>query len=87
MYGVDGRFAFYDDFSFIGYFAKTQTSAGSREDQSYLGSFEYTGDRYGLSLGELVVEDNFIPEIGFVRRDNFRRRSASAKYPVKLKSS
>ena len=80
VYGVDGRFAFYDDLSFTGYFARTQTPAGSREDQSYLGGFDYTGDRYGLSLGQLVVEDDFVPEIGFVRRDNFRRRSASARF-------
>ena len=86
VYGVDGRFAFHDDFSFTGYFAKTQTLAGNREDQSYLGSFDYAGDRYGLSFGELVVEDNFIPEIGFVRRDNFRRRSASARFSPRPRS-
>ena len=80
VYGVDGRLAFYDDFSLTGYFAKTQTLAGNREDQSYQGRFDYVGDRYGLSFGQLVVEDNFIPEVGFIRRDNFRRRSASARF-------
>ena len=86
VYGVDGRFAFHDDFSFTGYFAKTQTPAGNREDLSYLGGFDYTGDRYGLSFGQLVVEDNFIPEVGFIRRDNFRRRSASARFSPRPRS-
>ena len=86
VYGVDGRFAFQDDFSFTGYFAKTRTPAGNREDQSYQGAFDYTGDRYGLSLGELLVEDNFIPEVGFVRRDNFRRRSATARFSPRPRS-
>ena len=80
VYGIDGRLAFYDDVSFTGYFAKTRTLAGNREDQSYQGQFDYAGDRYGLSLGQLVVEDAFIPEIGFVPRDNFRRRSAFARF-------
>ena len=79
-YGVDGRFAFYDDFSLAGYFAKTKTPVGNREDESYQASFDYAGDLYGLSLRQLLVEDNFIPEVGFVRRDNFRRRSATARF-------
>ena len=86
VYGVDGRLAFQDDFSFIGYFAKTETPAGNSEDLSYQGGFDYTGDRYGLSLGQLVVEDNFIPEVGFVRRDNFRRRLASARFSPRPRS-
>jgi len=85
-YGVDGRLAFYDDFSFTGYFAKTETPAGNGEDLSYQGGFDYTGDRYGLSLGQLVVEDNFIPEVGFIRRDNFRRRLASARFSPRPRS-
>ena len=86
VYGVDGRLAFHDDFSFIGYFAKTETPAGNSEDLSYQGGFDYTGDQYGLSLGQLVVEDNFIPEVGFVRRDNFRRRLASARFSPRPRS-
>ena len=86
VYGLDGRLAFYDDLSFTGYFAKTQTLAGNRDDQSYRGSFDYAGDRYGLAVGQLVVEDNFIPEVGFVRRDNFRLRSATARFSPRPRS-
>ena len=86
VYGVDGRLAFYDDFSLAGYFANTQTPARNGKDNSYQGRFDYAGDRYGLSYGHLVVEDRFIPEVGFVPRDNFRQNSASARFSPRTSS-
>jgi len=85
-YGVDGRLAFYDDFTLTGYFAKTETPARNGKDNSYQGSFNYAGDRYGLTYNHLVVEDRFIPEVGFVARDNFRRNSASARFSPRPES-
>ena len=32
---------------------------------------DYTGDRYGVQLERLAVGDDFRPEIGFLRRDDF----------------
>jgi len=86
VYGVDARLAFYDDFLLTGYFANTQTPARNGEDKSYQGSFDYAGDLYGLSYGHLVVEDRFIPEVGFLARDNFRRNSASARFSPRPES-
>ena len=86
VYGVDGRLAFYDDFSITGYFANTQTPARKRQENSYQGLFDYTGDLYGLSYGHLVVENRFIPEVGFIPRDNFRRNSASARFSPRPES-
>ena len=86
VYGVDGRLAFYDDFSVTGYFANAQTPAGNGKDKSYQGLFDYAGDRYGLSYAHLVVEDRFIPEVGFIRRDNFRLNSASARFSPRPQS-
>ena len=80
VYGADGRLAFFDDFSITGYFANTQTPARNGKENSYQGRFDYTGDLYGLSYGHLVVENRFIPEVGFVPRENFRRNSASARF-------
>ena len=85
-YGVDGRFAFRDDFNLTGYFASTQTPETIGENNSYEGRFDFTGDIYGLSYGHLVVEDNFIPEVGFIRRDNFRENSASARFSPRPES-
>jgi hypothetical protein len=40
---------------------------------SYRGFFDYNADRYGVQVERLVVERNFLPEIGFVRRPDIRR--------------
>mgnify|MGYP001173578051 FL=1 len=86
VYGVDGRFAFFDDVNLLGYAARASTPGRRGQDASYLGQFAYTGDRYGLDVGHLVIEDNFIPEVGFVRRDNVRRTSASARFSPRPQS-
>ena len=86
VYGVDGRFAFYDNVNVLGYLARTQTPGRTGRDMSHLTNFAYTGDRYGLDLSHLVVEDNFIPEVGFVRRDNIRHNSAAARFSPRTRS-
>ena len=79
-YGVDGTFSFYDNVNFVSYFARTRTPGRTGRDTSFQGKFEYGADRYGLTLDHLVVEDNFLPEIGFVRRDNYRRSNLSGRF-------
>ena len=85
-YGADAILSFYDNFSLIGYFAKTQTPGLDGEDTSYQGQFTYAGDRYGFEAEHLVVEDNFVPEVGFLRRDNFRRTYASGRFSPRPRS-
>ena len=46
----------------------------------------YGGDRYGLNGDYTVVGDNFNPEIGLVRRDDFRRFSGSARFSPRPQS-
>ena len=79
-YGADATFSFYDNVNLLGFFAKTETPGISERDASYQARFSYNGDRYGFSADHLVIEDNFIPEVGFVRRDNMRRSFASARF-------
>ena len=50
------------------------------DDVSYQGAFSYNGDRYGYKLDHLLVGDNFNPEVGFLRRDDFRRTFTSARF-------
>ena len=85
-YGVDGTFAFFDNVSVLGYYAKTQTPENTEEDNSYQGKFEYGGDRYGFATDYLVVEDNFIPEVGFLMRDNFKRTNVNARFSPRPQS-
>ena len=77
-YGADATFSFYENVSLLGYAARTQVPDPARrgDDLSYQGRFDYGGDRYGFQAEHLLVEKNFIPEVGFLRRDNFRRSYA-----------
>ncbi len=79
-YGADATFSFYDNVNLLGYLAKTSTPGRDGEDLSYQGQFVYAGDRYGLQAEHLVIEDNFVPEVGFLRRSNFRRSYATARF-------
>ena len=86
VFGADATLAFHDNVSVVSYFARTQTPGFSGRDKSYQGQFMYAGDRYGLTAEHLVVEDNFIPEVGFLRRDNFRRSYASGRFSPRPRS-
>ena len=87
-YGADATFSFYENVSLLGYVARTQVpDPGRREnDLSYQGRFDYGGDRYGFQAEHLLVEKNFIPEVGFLRRDNFRRSYARARFSPRPRS-
>ena len=85
-YGADATFSFYDNVSFLAYIARTQTPGLEGEDLSYQGQFTYAGDRYGFQVEHLVVEDNFVPDVGFVRRDNFRRSFGTGRFSPRPRS-
>ena len=87
LYGIDGQFNFLDDFEISTYAAKTDTPGLSGDDKSYMGNFSYDGDRYGFGSGYVVVEDNFNPEIGFKRRDNFKQYDGFARFSPRITSS
>ena len=86
VFGADATLAFYDNVSVVSYFARTQTPGFKGRDKSYQGQLIYAGDRYGLTADHLVVEGNFIPEVGFLRRDNFRRSYASGRFSPRPRS-
>jgi hypothetical protein len=79
-YGVDSTFSFFQNINVGGYYAKTATPGLSGDDDSYLGRFEYGGDRYGARVDYLKVGDHFNPEVGLVRRDDFRRSSGTLRF-------
>ena len=79
-YGVDAAFAFYENVAINAYWAKTQTTGTSGQDTSYRGEFRYNGDRYGVRAEHLFVDARFSPEVGFVRRDDFRKSFGSFRF-------
>ena len=79
-YGVDGVFSFHDNVNFNGYYARTRTPGLVGDDESYQAAFTYNGDLYAFGVDHLLVGGDFNPEVGYVRRDDFRRTLAQGKY-------
>ena len=79
-WGADGTFSFYDNVDAVAYLARTRTPGRPGRDLSYQGQLTWNGDRYGFHAEHLTVEDNFRPEVGFWRRENFRRSFGSARF-------
>ena len=86
VYGLDAAFSFYDNVNVNGYYARTRTPGLEGDDASYQAAFSYNGDLYALQVDHLRVGDNFNPEIGFLRRDDFRQTFVSAQYSPRPRS-
>lgn len=80
VWGADANFAFFQNLYLGGYLAQSKTDRLDGDDLSYRGQFAYAADRYGLTLEHMAVEDNFNPEVGFMRRENFRKTSGTARF-------
>ena len=78
--GVDARFGFFEHLDIQTYAAWTQNDGEDETGMSYLGQLDYNGDRYGLKAERLVVGERFDPGIGFLRRQDFRRNYAEARF-------
>ena len=79
-FGVDAAFSFYQNVNLGAYYARTETPGLEGDNDSYQAKFDYGADRYGARVEFLKVGDNFNPEIGFVRRDDFKRSYAQLRF-------
>ena len=86
VYGADGQFAFFDNVYVNGYYATSRTAGREGDDASYQGVFTYNGDLFALQLDHLRVGSNFNPEMGFLRRADFRRTFATANFAPRPRS-
>ena len=86
VFGADGQFAFYDNVYLNGYYARSRTTDRVGDDASYQGVFTYNGDLVAVQLDHLRVGSNFNPEMGFLRRRDFRRNYATANYAPRPRS-
>ena len=84
--GIDANLAFYQNLNLRGYWARTWTPGLERVpglrhgSASYRAELDYAGDRYGLQVEHLAVGRDFNPEVGFMRRQDFRRSFALARF-------
>ena len=84
-FGADAAFSFFQNLNLAGYYARSETEGFKRDNDSYLGRFDYAGDRYGAQAQYLKVGDNFAPDVGFVRRDNMRRSFGQLRFSPRPK--
>ena len=80
VYGVDGRLALLSNFFVDAYYARSNTVGRTGHDASYRLRIENNGDRYGFQLEHLLVGKDFNPEVGFLRRHDFRRNLGQLRF-------
>jgi len=85
--GVDAAFAFFENVTFNSYYARSRTPGRRGDESSYMAQFAYAADRYGMNVEHLTVGDAFNPEIGFLRRESFRRNYAQARFSPRPRST
>jgi len=73
--------------TFSSYYARSRTPGRRGDASSYMGQFAYAADRYGVNFEHLSVGDAFNPEIGFLRRESFRRSYAQGRFSPRPRSS
>jgi hypothetical protein len=83
--GIDASLRFFANIDANLYWARTSSPGVRGEDASYRGRFDYGGDRYGFSIDRVVVEANFNPEVGFVRRTDFAMNTAGVRFSPRLR--
>jgi hypothetical protein len=88
-YGVDGSFGLAQDITVGTYWARTNSTGLTGNDRSWQGRFDYNADRYGARAEVLEVGANFRPDIGFLRRSDFRRSYGEVRFsprPTRMKA-
>lgn len=71
--GVDGQFQLYENVNVQTYYARTDRPDHEGDEDSYRGRYEWNADRWGVQAEYLKVGEDFSPEVGFLRRQAFKR--------------
>jgi hypothetical protein len=79
-YGVDGSFAFFTNFNINAFWARSNTATVRGHNSTYRLNTGYNGDRWGLMFERMMIGDQFNPEIGFIRRDNFDKSRVALRF-------
>jgi Domain of unknown function (DUF5916)/Carbohydrate family 9 binding domain-like len=88
--GLDATMLFYKSINLTGYYARTSTPTAlgaTASGSSYRGRFDYTDDRYGAAAEHMLIDGDFTPEVGFVRRSDIRRTYGSLRFSPRPRRS
>lgn len=85
--GVDTLFWLSRYLSGEGYLAVIDDPSRSKRPISYSGALQYRQDLWEYTVRTLYVDDQFVPSLGFVRRQNIRRQEADLRRSWRLNRS
>jgi uncharacterized protein DUF5916 len=85
LLGADANFFLLTNVTANFFYVQTQTPGLEGGSDSYRGTFEYAGDRYGFNVEHLLIGEHFDPQVGYVRRTDFRRSFAEARFTPRPK--
>lgn len=87
-FGVDANLRFHEFLENNVYVARTATEGrAGGDDLSHRVRVAYNPDAWGFAVTHVKVGRTFNPEVGFVRRKDFRLSSANLRYSPRLKAS
>ncbi len=86
-YGADAVIGLYDNWTINTSLARAGTPDGGGDDTSYRAQLSYNGDRYGVGVERLAVGADFMPEVGYVRRSDFKTNAASFRFSPRPRNS
>lgn len=72
-YAVDGRWGIGENLLLEGYFAHTDTPGLNGDDFAFSTRVNYNSSEWSGRVGWTEVREDFNPEVGFLRRDDYRR--------------
>ena len=78
--GADATLLFLKSVSVTSYYAMTSVPGVAGDTASYRGRLDFNGDRYGAAAEHMLIGRDFRPEVGYVRRTDFRRSFGSARF-------
>ena len=79
-YGMDASFAFFQNLEMGAYWARTRSPSETGDEESWQAAVSYEGDTYGGSASYLEVGGDFNPEVGFLRRRDFKKSGGSLRF-------
>ncbi|HWI16941.1 MAG TPA: DUF5916 domain-containing protein, partial [Vicinamibacterales bacterium] len=88
--GVDATMLFFKSINITSYYALTSNpdaSGANVTGSSYRGRFDYNADRYGATAEHMLVDQDFRPEVGYVRRSDIRRSSGQLRFSPRPRRS
>ncbi|HTH23863.1 MAG TPA: DUF5916 domain-containing protein [Vicinamibacterales bacterium] len=88
--GIDATMLFFKSITITSYYALTSTPDQRGDNvtgSSYRGRFDFNADRYGALAEHMLIDADFRPEVGYVRRSDIRRSFGQVRFSPRPRRS